>query len=313
MLKVVGRRLAVAIPMLLIITTLAFFLVSIIPGDPAASILGPDATPAEYAAVREELGLNEPLVVQYASWMSGLFAGDLGDSIRTGRAVLPALVERLPVTLSLAVLATVVTLLAGVALGLVSVLRGGGIGRSAQVASVVGTSLPNFWVGILLVFVFSIWLGILPATGYVAFGDDPGMWAASLVLPVVAVAIAGVAAIARQTRASMNDVLSRDFVRTLLAAGTPRSVILYKHVLRNAAIPVVTSMSFQFIHLLGGSIVIEQVFALPGLGQALIVAISSRDIPVVQGVVVITAILVIIVNLCVDLVNAWLNPKVRVA
>jgi len=311
MLKVIGRRLAVAIPMLIVISTLAFFLVSIIPGDPVVALLGPDATAEEYARVRAELGLDRPVFVQYFDWMFALVQGDMGESIRTGRDVAPTIIGRLPVTVSLAVIAIIATAIIGIALGLVSSLRGGAIGRVAQVGSVVGTSVPNFWLGILLVLVFAVNLKVLPATGYVPLDKAPGQWAAHLVLPVTAITVAAVAAIARQTRSAMNDVLGRDFIRTLLATGTPRTSVIYRHALRNAAIPVVTSLSFQFINLLSGSIVIEQVFALPGLGQLLVVAITGRDIPVVQGVVIVTAILVIIVNLVVDLVNAWLNPKVR--
>lgn len=311
MLSIVVRRIAVSVPMIFVIASLTFLLVNLIPGDPAIAILGPEATPEEYAAMREELGLNRPLFVQYTAWMLDALRGDFGTSIRTGRPVLLTIAERMEVTVSIALVAIVVTAVLGILIGLVGALRDGWIGRSSQVVAVLGTSVPNFWFGIVLVLVFAVTLGWLPATGYSPLSKGIGPWAAHLVLPVAAIALAGIAGVARQTRASMNEVLGRDFIRTLLASGTPYREIVFKHALRNAAIPVVTSLSFQFIGLLSGAIVIDQVFAIPGLGATMLVAMNGRDIPVVQGVVILTAILVIVVNLIVDLLNAWINPKVR--
>ncbi len=311
MLSIVLRRILISIPMIFIIASLTFLLISLIPGDPAIAILGPEATPAEYAAVREALGLNRPLFVQYVDWMVAAIRGDFGSSIRTGRPVLSMITERMEVTVSIAVIAVIVTAVLGVLIGLVGALKGGWVGRGSQVLAVLGTSVPNFWFGILLVLVFAVTLRWFPATGYSPLSDGLLPWASHLILPVVAIALAGIAGVARQTRASMNEVLGRDFIRTLMAAGTPYREVVFKHALRNAAIPVVTSLSFQFIGLLSGAIVIDQVFALPGLGSIMLVAINGRDIPVVQGVVILTALLVIIVNLCVDLLNAWINPKVR--
>lgn len=311
MLSIIARRILISIPMIFIIASLTFLLISLIPGDPAIAILGPEATPAEYAAVREALGLNRPLFVQYVDWMVAAVRGDFGSSIRTGRPVLSMIAERMEVTVSIAVIAIIVTAVLGVLIGLVGALKGGWVGRGSQVVAVLGTSVPNFWFGILLVLVFAVTLRWLPATGYSPLSDGLLEWSSHLILPVIAIALAGVAGVARQTRASMNEVLGRDFIRTLMAAGTPYREVVFKHALRNAAIPVVTSLSFQFIGLLSGAIVIDQVFALPGLGSIMLVAINGRDIPVVQGVVILTALLVIIVNLCVDLLNAWINPKVR--
>jgi len=310
-LSIIARRLLISVPMIFVIASLTFLLISLIPGDPAIAILGPEATPAEYAAVRESLGLNRPLFVQYVDWMIAAVRGDFGSSIRTGRPVLTMITERMEVTVSIAVIAVVVTAVLGVLIGLIGALKGGWVGRGSQVVAVLGTSVPNFWFGILLILVFAVTLRWFPATGYTPMSEGILPWAAHLVLPVVAIALAGIAGVARQTRASMNEVLGRDFIRTLMAAGTPYREVVFKHALRNAAIPVVTSLSFQFIGLLSGAIVIDQVFALPGLGSIMLVAINGRDIPVVQGVVILTALLVIIVNLCVDLLNAWINPKVR--
>lgn len=311
MLRVIGRRLLVAIPMLFVIASLTFLLVSLIPGDPAVGILGPDATPAQVAALRESLGLNRPLFVQYVDWMLHAVTGDLGTSIQTGRPVVELIGERLPITISIAILGIIVTVVLGVLLGLLGALRGGWVGKAAQLISVLGVSIPGFWLGILLVLVFSVSLAWLPATGYIPLTDSPGEWLRSLVLPVITVALAGVAAVARQTRASMNDALAKDYVRTLLASGTPRSTVIFTHALRNASIPVVTSLGFQFITIFGGAFIIEQVFALPGLGQLTVSAVSNHDIPLIQGVVLLSAVLVIVVNLVVDLLYSWLNPKVR--
>lgn len=311
MLTVILRRLAISVPMIFIIASLTFLLISLIPGDPAIAILGPEATPEEYAQVREELGLNRPLFLQYVDWMVAAIRGDFGLSIRTGRPVVDMITERMEVTVSIAIIAIIVTAILGVLIGLLGALKGGWVGKGSQVLAVLGTSIPNFWFGILLVLVFAIYLGWLPATGYSPLSKGVGPWAAHLVLPVAAIALAGIAGVARQTRASMNEVLGRDFIRTLMASGTPYRSIVFVHALRNAAIPVVTSLSFQFIGLLSGAIVVDQVFAIPGLGSVMLVAMNGRDIPVVQGVVIFTAVLVIIVNLAVDLLNAWINPKVR--
>ncbi|WP_292848764.1 ABC transporter permease [Microbacterium sp.] len=309
---VVLRRLAVSIPMIFIIASLTFFLISLIPGDPAVSILGGDATPAEYARVRAELGLDRPIFAQYVNWMVSALHGDLGNSLRTGRPVVEMIGERMQVTVSVAVIAIIVTAILGVLIGLVGALRSGWVGRSSQVVAVLGTSVPNFWFGILLVLIFAVTLGWLPATGYSPLESGFVPWIQHLILPVAAIAFASIAGVARQTRAAMNEVLGRDFIRTLMASGASYSRVVFVHGLRNAAIPVVTSLSFQFIGLLSGAIVVDQVFAMPGLGSIMLVAINGRDVPVVQGVVILTTILVLTVNLIVDLVNAWLNPKVRI-
>ncbi|WP_144875422.1 ABC transporter permease [Microbacterium sp. 1.5R] len=311
MLNVIGRRLLIVIPMLFVVATLTFLLVNLIPGDPVTIILGPDATAEQYDALRDTLGLNRPLIERYGDWVAHAVRGDLGESIITGRSVVGTIGERFAVTMSIAVGAIIVTATIGILLGLVSALRGGWLGRAAQVVSVLGVSLPSFWLGILLVLVFAINLAVLPATGYVQFTDSPAEWLRSLVLPVITIAIAGVAAIARQTRSAMNEALAKDYVRTLLASGTPRGTIVLKHALRNASIPVVTSLGFQFIALFGGAFIIEQVFSIPGMGQLTISAVNNHDIPVIQGVVLASAALVIVVNLLVDLLYAVLNPKVR--
>lgn len=313
MLRIVVSRLLFAIPLLLIITTFSFLLVSFIPGDPAATILGQAATPHQIAVLRTQLGLNDPLAVQYVHYLGHLLTGNLGTSyvVQPGASVASIVMTRLPVTLSLSISALIVTFVIGVLLGLLAALGGGVLGRAAQVVSLLGVSIPNFWLGVLLVLLFSISLKLLPATGYVPLGQSPLGWADSLVLPVVTLALASVAAVARQTRGAVNETLAQDYVRTLLAAGTPRVEIVFKHALRNAGIPVVSVLGFLFIGIFGGTIIIEQIFGLSGFGQLTISAVTDHDIPVIQGVVVVATIVVIIVNLVVDVLYVVLNPKAR--
>jgi peptide/nickel transport system permease protein len=190
-------------------------------------------------------------------------------------------------------------------------LRGGIVDRVVLFTTSVADSIPNFWAGVVLVYIFAVTLGVLPANGWVPFDVDAGLWARSLVLPVVALSLASVATIARQTRAAFSDVSKRDFVRSLRASGLPLPQIIFKHILRNAAIPIVTVLGLQFVLLLGGAIVIEEVFTLPGIGQLAINAVETKDVPMIQGVVLFTAIMVLVVNFTLDIVYAWLNPKVR--
>lgn len=311
MIQVILRRLLIAVPMLFIISTATFLLLALVPGDPALAILGQDAPEEALVALRQQLGLDEPLAIRYLQWLGELARGDLGHSVRSGLPVVDVVLSRLPVTLSLAVLSLLVTAFVGIALGLLAALNGGVLGRGAQVVAVFGAALPNFWVGILLVLVFSVTLNWLPATGYIPPSQSVTGWVSTMILPVIAASLVGIAAVARQTRGAVADILSKDYIRTLLVVGTPTSRIIFKHVLRNAAIPVTITLSFQFIVIFSGAIVVERVFALPGLGQLMINAIGTRDVPVAQGIVVITAVFVLLVTLLVDIVNAWLNPKVR--
>jgi peptide/nickel transport system permease protein len=199
----------------------------------------------------------------------------------------------------------------GVVLGVLAAVRGGWVDRTVRFVTGIGVSLPNFWLGALLVVIFSVWLRLLPADGYVPLLSSPLSWARDMVLPVAAIAAASVAGIARQTRASMSVALQSEYVQTLRGVGLPMRSIVYKHALRNASIPIVTIVGWLFVGLLGGAVLVEQVFALPGLGQATVQAIADHDIPVLQGVVIYTTVIVLVVNLLIDFAYAWLNPKVR--
>jgi peptide/nickel transport system permease protein len=305
------QRIAVSLVLLWVVVTFTFLLLQFVPGDPAAVILGGQGTPAQIAQVRAELGLDRPVIDQYGTWLGRVLRADLGRSVISGQSVSAILNERAPVTISLAIAATLVSVVVGVAMGVLAAVRGGWIDRIVRFGAGLGAAVPNFWLGALLVLVFSVWIRVLPSVGYTSLFRAPATWARYMILPVVAVAAAPIAGVARQTRASMSVALESEYVQTLRGAGLSRRSVVYKHALRNASIPIVTVVGLLFVGLLGGAVLVEQVFALPGLGQATVQAISTNDIPVLQGLVIYTTVIVLIVNLVIDLLGAWLNPKVR--
>ena len=312
MLKLTARRLAMSVPLVLVATFFAFLLEWIVPGDAALTIGGTNATPAEYAALRAKLGLNRPLLTQYWSWLDGAVHGNLGTSIFTGQSVTSELSARLPVTLSLVVCSAVVCAIVGTLLGTLSALRRGVIGRAMDAVSVVGLALPSFWVGLVLISVFAVEFRIFPATGYTALDTSPAQWARGLVLPVAALALGGITYIAKQTRDSMLEVLNRDFIRALRASGISTARIIWRHALKNAAIPVVTVLGIVIVASLSGTVLVEAVFDLPGLGSLAEQATQQHDLPVLEGIVLYFTLITVAVNLIVDLTYGWLNPKVRV-
>jgi peptide/nickel transport system permease protein len=311
MIKVIAQKLGVAVAVLFVIVTLTFFLSHLIPGDAARTILGQGATQAQVVALRHQLGLDQPVFTQYVTWMGGLVRGNLGNSIISGQPVLSLVSAAVPVTLSLAVCATLTVLVLGVLFGTLSAVRGGKTDRAIQTGAGVALAVPNFWLAALLVAVFSVGLSLLPATGYVDLLTNPAGWAASLVLPVIAIGLAGIAAVARQTRGALLDTFTRDFIRMLRAVGTPTRTIVLKHALRNASIPIITMVGLQFIGVLGGAVIVEEVFALPGVGQLTLSAVSNHDITVLQGAVIFLAVTVLVVNIVVDIAYTVLNPKLR--
>ena len=313
MLKVILRRLAFAVPLMWVVATISFFLVSFIPGDPARTIAGDAATEEQIEQVRKSLGLDKPLMVQYFVWLGQILRGDFGTSIISQQPTLEAIAPTLPITTTIAVLATLTSFIVGITLGTLAVVRGGLVDRVVRIYAGIAHALPNFWFAVLLILVFAIKLDWFPAINWTRFSDSPIDWVKSWVLPVAAVSLAGGASVARQARAALLITLSRDYIRTLMAVGIKRNSVLFKHGLRNAAAPVLTVLGFQFIGLLGGSIIIEQVFALPGLGGLVQRSILMKDVPIVQGAVIFAALMVVVVNLVIDLAYAWLNPKVRTA
>lgn len=309
--RIIVNRVLLAIPMLWVVATLMFVLLQLVPGDPATVILGDAATPGQVAALREQLGLDQPALVQYGNWLGSLVTGDLGRSAISGEPVLSILNKRAPVTLSLAIAAMLASLVIGTLLGASAAVLGGWTDRAIRTVTGVGVAMPNFWLGAALVVIFSVWLGVLPAVGYVPLTQSPSAWAYYMLLPVAAIAAASVAAIARQARAAMQSALQSEYVQTLRGVGLPRRSIIFKHALRNTSIPVVTIAGWQFVSLLGGAVLVERVFALPGLGALTVQATSSSDFPVLQGMVIYTTAMVLVVNLFVDLTYLWLSPKVR--
>lgn len=307
----IGKRLSIAIPMLWVIATITFFVVNALPVDVAQNILGDLATQTQVAALRHELGLDRSLWEQYWSWLIGAVHGDFGTSYMDGSSVTQDVLQRLPVTMSLALCATLTSAFLGIVIGTLAAVYGGWIDRVARAVTSAGMAIPGFWAAGLLVLVFAVWLGVLPATGYTNLLESPTQWARGLVLPVAAVALASVASIARQSRASLIQVLGMDYIRSLRAAGIPNSSIIVRHGLRNAAIPVVTILGLEFVSLFSGTIIVEQVFALPGISQLALSAVFQGDTPVILGVVIYATVIVLLLNLAVDICYVWLNPRER--
>jgi peptide/nickel transport system permease protein len=300
------------VPLLFVVSALTFVLVSLTPGNAAEEILGTQATPAEYAAFNRALGLNLPLWEQYWNWLRHALTGNLGQSIFTNQPVAQAIGQRLPVTLSLLIGSLLVSLVIGISLGVFSALRGGAAGRAIDAFALIGFSLPDFWLGAELIVIFAIWRNWFPATGYVSITASPVGWLHSLVLPVAALSLYGIAATAKQTRESMLDVLASEHIRMARANGLSPGSIVVRHALRNASMRVVTVLGLQAVGLLGGTVLVENVFALPGLGSLMVNAATQHDLPVVAGMVVYFTLIVVAINLVIDLAYVWLNPRVRI-
>ncbi len=311
--SLLARRMLTAVPLLLVVSSFNFLLLSLTPGDAARQILGVNGTPEQYEALRRQLGLDLPVYEQYWHWLTQAVSGDFGDSIINGSPVVESITSRVPVTMSLIAGSLLVSVVAGVSLGVFSAVRGGAIGRAVDALALLSWALPVFWVGSVLVVVFAIKLEWFPALGYVPFTESPQDWARSLVLPVTALSLGSVAAVMKQTRESMLDVLGSEYIRMAAANGVSRTSLIYRHALKNAAIPVVTVLGIQTVGLLGGAVLIENVFSVPGLGSLVVGSALAHDIPTVQAVAVIFTVVVIVVNLSVDLAYGLLNPRVSTA
>lgn len=306
------RRIGAMVPILVLVTIIVFSLVLVIPGDPALTLLGEFATEEQLVDARERLGLNEPLLVQYWDWLSGVLQGDLGTSLFGSRSVGGAIAERFPATLSLTLLALAVSLVIAVPAGIWSATHRGSFSDTAvTVGASLGVAIPNYWLGLLLILVFAIWNDWLPAVGYTPLTEDPVEWLRRLILPAVTLGTAIAAETTRQIRSALIDVLGEDYIRTARAKGMRRKRVVLKHALKNAAIPVVTVIGLQTAFLLGGTVVIESIFGIPGLGSLAVSAVFERDIPLIQGIVLVAAVVVLLVNLIVDLLYGWLDPRVR--
>jgi peptide/nickel transport system permease protein len=313
MLTLIVRRLLLAVPLLIVVTGASFVLLALVPGSAADVLLGNNATAARVAALNKQLGLDQPLFVQYWHWLDGVLHGHLGTSVITGQSVLSTLNQRLPVTIALVVGALIVAFVVGVALGTVSAVRGGRLGRAVDGISVLGFAVPNFWLALLLVSVFAVKLHWLPASGYVSFSASPGQFFRSLALPVIALGAAGATGAAKQTRDAMLDVMGRDYILSLRASGMPKYRIILRHALPNALIPTLTLMGLFAVSLLGGAALIEDIFVLPGLGGLAVSSAGNHDLPMMEGITLYFTIVVIALNLLVDILCGLLDPRIRLA
>ena len=313
MLAFIARRLGAGIVLAWVVVTGMFFFLKFTGADPARGALGLYATEDQVATKREQLGLDRPVLEQYWDWLSHALQGDLGMSSAQNTPVIELLGTRLPVTVSLAVGATLVPAMIGTLLGMLAAVKPGRFDRGLQVVMVLGFALPNFWVAIILALIFAVKLRWLPATGYIHITNDPIGWLSTVTLPIIALSIGSIAAIAQQLRNSVISVSSQDYVRTLRSRGLSSRRILLTNVLRNAAPPALTMLSLQFIAAMSGAAIVERVFALQGIGSVAINASGNSDIQVIMGVLLFTVLLVVLVNLIVDIAYSALNPKVRVS
>lgn len=303
-LKYVARRLVGMAPLLLVVTAVVYLLLSFAPGDPAELMLGVDATPESIARLRAEMGLDLPLWRQFAGFLSGVLVGDFGDSYQTGRPVLGEIRRVLPVTAQLSGIAIVLATLVGVATGVVSAVKQYSWTDSIlRILILAGVSMPTFWLGLMLMVLFSGYLHWLPSSGW-------GTWREA-VLPCLTLSVFPLAVITRMTRSSMLEVIRQDYVRTAMSKGLNRWSVILGHALPNAFIPVITVIGLQFGVLLAGAVIVESVFAIPGLGQLTVVAVFARDYPLIRAAVILAAAMFTLINLLVDITYAFLNPRIK--
>ncbi len=312
MLNFLARRLATIVPTLLFVSMLVFGLQQLLPGDPAVVLAGEEQDPTVVAYLRAKMHLDEPLPVRYAYWLGSVLQGDLGDSMRMQKPVTALIAEKLPVTIQLASMAIVVALVIGIPVGVLSAIaKGSAWDYAANAIALWGLSTPNFWLGIMLILLFSVSLGWLPASGYVSPFEDLKANLAAMIMPAFVLGNAIAAVLMRHTRSAMLQVLSSDYVRTARAKGLDERIVVLKHALRNAMVPIITLGALEFGTLLSGAVLTEQVFTIPGFGKLIIDAVFNRDYAVVQGVVLFTATAYIALNLLADIAYFLVNPRMR--
>jgi peptide/nickel transport system permease protein len=296
---------------LFLVSVVIFSLIHLTPGDPVQAMLGVEASQEDIQRVRRELGLDQPLYVQYATWLGRVVRGDLGHSIRTHQPVMEAIVQRLPVTVEISLVAMTVALLISIPAGTVSAVRRNSTAdATSRVLSLLGVSVPNFFLAILLIYVFSLKLRWLPPIGFVPLWDDPLGNLKSVVMPAITLGTAVAAIVTRQMRSSLLEVLSQDYIRTAWAKGLAARIVLRHHALRNALMPVITVIGLEFAFLIGGLVVTEQVFNLNGIGKLIVDAIAQRDYTLIQGLLLLVAVAYMLVNFLVDILYAWIDPRV---
>ncbi|ACZ38410.1 ABC transporter permease [Sphaerobacter thermophilus] len=312
MTRYIVQRLVQAVGVVLLVSVFVFALVRLIPGDPVSIMLGENLSPEVERELIRKWGLDRPIFEQYVAWLANLVRGDLGQSIRTQESVGQLIAARIPATSMLAVGAMIIAIGIGIPAGVVAAYRANtGLDYAAMLAALVGLCVPSFWLGLLLMLLFSLRLGWFPVSGYVSPLDDLGASLRHLVLPALALGVGLSASISRMTRSAMLDVLRQDYVRTARAKGLSERATVLGHALRNALMPTITVIGLQLGFLLGGSVVVEEIFGYPGVGQLLVFAINNRDYPLIQGVVMIFALTFVIVNLLVDLSYAYLDPRIK--
>jgi len=310
--RVILSRIAGAIPVVLLVTLITFGLMRLIPGDVSAALAGVSATPAEREQIRHNLGLDEPVQVQLVKWYGGLLRGDLGRSLFLGKPVTQATFERMPVSLSISAYSLLLTLVLGLASGILAAMRQNSwVDQAAMIFAMLGISMPNLWFGLMMIVLFSVHLGWLPTGGYVPIEQDFLGWLRTATMPAVSLALLQVGLLARITRSTMLEVLRQDYVRTARATGLPNYLVIGKHALANAMIPIVTVVGIIVSLLISGSVVTETVFSIPGVGQLLTSAILNRDYPMIQGALLFVTLIVVGINIAMDIAYAWLDPRVR--
>jgi peptide/nickel transport system permease protein len=312
MLKIILNRVLVAIPTLLIVSLFVFALQHALPGDPFLVIAGEERDPDVIARLREIYRMDDPIIVQYFAWLGQVMQGEFGRSLRTGEPVLGLILQKLPVTIQLAVASMIVALAIGLPAGVMAAVRKGTMtDYTASAVALSGLSIPNFWLGIMMILLFSVELRWLPASGYASIFSEPWLALQSLIMPAFVLGSGLAAFIMRHTRSAMLEVMRADYVRTARAKGLAEKVVIGKHALRNALIPVITLSTILFGELLAGAVLTEQVFTIPGFGKLIVDAVFNRDYGVVQGVVLCTAIGFIVMNLIADVLYVLVNPRLR--
>jgi peptide/nickel transport system permease protein len=308
------QRILSLIPVLLVVAVVVFFLIHLTPGDPAAVILGPDATVQEVENLREELGLNLPIYEQFFIWITNVLQGDLGWSIYMDKPVIAAFLENLVPTLSLAILAQIIAILIAIPMGIIAASRRGTfIDQTVMIFSLLGISIPNFLLALLLVLLFAVNLALLPVAGFQPLSNGLWLHIKYLILPAFALGAIQAALIARVTRSSMLDVLTANYIKTAYSKGVKEKVVIFKHALKNAFIPILTVIGQTFGQLIAGAVVIETVFNIPGIGQLILNAIMRRDFEVIQGTILLVALSYVVINLIVDLLYGFIDPRVRLS
>jgi len=308
-----AKRLLQAVPILLLVSLISFGIMKLVPGDPAVVMAGPSATAQELDHLRRTLGLDKPFLTQLALFYGNLLHGDLGRSLMLGTPVTAAIVERTPATLAIALYSLILTLLIGLATGVVAALRHNSwVDQVVSIVALIGVSLPNFWLGLVMIVLFSVTLGWLPTGGYVDFSTDPVGWLRTATMPAAALALLQIGLLTRITRSTMLEVLRQDYIRTARAKGLSELTVVVKHAMANVMIPVMTVIGIIMSVLISGSVVVETVFSVPGIGSLLGNAILRRDYPLIQGGLLFVATGLMLINILVDLLYAWFDPRVRI-